>query len=167
MRKLDSGFGIALTASVEDRIKQRRQVKLSTLIAYLEDPKFLDVGMTFDRVLPYSSKTTITTLTKDVYIRMFYDHEGPADQNVPGENSDGPSTEQSQTVSETEPQPQPPQRRKSQDLRDYKAAKKKRPNSIADSFTTSSTRVKKAIENEMKTFELTGKRPEMLEKASS
>ena len=71
LRKLESIFANDLTQSVEDRIKERRKPKLSTLLAYLENSRFLDVSMMLDRVLQYANKKDITTLAKDIYIRLF------------------------------------------------------------------------------------------------
>ena len=148
LREQETDFGIELATSVENRIHQRRQVKHATLLAYLENPIFLHASVQFDKVLPYSSKTAITALMKDLYIRLFGEEkqsEEPANEAVtPNAGEDADLT------------PQPPKRNKSQELREFKELEVMRaPDPSPESFTSSSSsssRVLAAIRNEMKTW---------------
>ena len=152
LRKHETEFAIELTASVEKRIKERRQVKHATLLAYLENPNFLHASVQFDKVLPYSSKADITKLMKDLYIRLF----------------GGPSEEEQSQEPEREtpiPAPQPPKRTKSQELREFKESEvNKAPDPSPEAFTSSSSRALAAVKSAMKTYETERKRPEMLDK---
>ena len=56
LRKLESSFAIQLLAQVEIRIDERRLKVASTLLAYLEDPTFLERD---DLILYYASKYQI------------------------------------------------------------------------------------------------------------
>ena len=159
LRKLSTHIGMTLTTSVEDRIHERRQTKLSTLQAYLEDPHFLDSEMDVDRILLYATKSNITTLARDIYMRLFKEEEQSIQPEPvqPEEEAENPHEEDSGTM---EMSPQPPKRKRSQDLREFKA---KKPQSDAGIFISSSIRVLNAIKSNMKTYEASGKRPHMLD----
>ena len=150
LQALNSDFAKELTTSVKDRIDERRQPKLSTLLAYLNDPHFLDASKSWGRVLSYANKTAITTLAKEIYMRLFHEEQDEA-------SNEGPQDSQ-EPVDSTGPTP--PKRTRSQELRDHKS---KKPDGTTISFTTSSTRVLNAIKTDMKSFEFTGTRPRMLE----
>ena len=158
LRKLTSEFGKTLTESVENRIESRRQMKLSTLLAYLINPSFLDGSNSFGRQLPYASKYAITKLATDLYIRLFVEEAQPSqDQSHQQENS---NADQSQTESETGPPP--PKKSRSNELRDFKATDLQ--HSTPRSYTSSSASIKRDIEYEMKSLEKFGRRQEKLEK---
>ena len=151
LEKLESTFAEDLKSSLWDRINERRQIKLSTLLAYLQNGNFFDASNGFDRRLSYASKTAITTLAKDIYMRLFHE-----------ETTDPVVTEHEETSGTTEdPEPVPPKRSRSQELRDKKAKKAQGP---PDMSITSSTRVLNAIKKGMQSFEAEGKRPPILEK---
>ena len=149
LRKLTSTISIELEASLEKRIKERRQPKLATLLAYLEDPGFFDASNSFDRVLQYASKTAIITVAKDIYMRLYNEEK----------NSVSPESTAELGASTDDPQPTPPKRKPSDSLRDYKTV----PKVDAGSSLSSSNDVKKAMEKAFKYFESTGERPRMLE----
>ena len=149
LRKLKSSFGMALTTEVEYRIEERRQKNLSTLQAYLEDPKFLDGGLRSDRVLPYASKSAITTVAKDIYNRLFNENEPEA----PRMNSPQGDSEDVEELT-----PPPPKKSRSQELHAFREARKS--NVSPESLTTS--KLLAAIKKALMLYEATGERPPML-----
>ena len=158
LRQLKSYFGMELAASVEYRIEERRLEKLSTLQAYLENPHFFDPELAAERLLPYASKNVMTNQIRDIVMRLFNeeDEKDEETEQIPT----GGTKESEQIVS-----PLPPKRKKSQELRDFKESRKNKTVSPGSSVTTSAKALT-AIKNDMKTFELKGKRPEMLDQVS-
>ena len=163
LRKLDTEFGMALTASVEKRINERRLAGLSTLQAYLENPQFLDHTIGEPKLLEYANKTAITTLIKDIYMRLFMDEED--NEEGEEEDSDEENSQEGNSGTDAEMGPTPPKRSRSNELREFKAARTTTFTSATLRKSTSS-RVLAAIKSEMKVFETNGKRPEMLDKVS-
>ena len=162
LRKLETNFGIDLAASVEYRINERRLAALSTLQAYLENPHFIAGSLDDPRVLTYANKTAITTLAKDIYIRLFGRED--IDEEVIEENS-----HEGNSGSDADATPPPPKKSRSfdrsNDLRDFKATRTSG-YTPAPIRTTSSSRVLAAIKSDMKYFEANGKRPEKLDQVT-
>ena len=155
LRKLDSSFAVRLLAQVEERIDERRLKVASTLLAYLEDPTFLE--QVDDLILQYSSKSLITSLARDIYFRLYHvpkpaeDETGGERQNPPEEDPDEPDVV-----------PTPPKKSRSNEWRQKikdKRAKIGTQNRHSDH--TSGTLLT-AIKNEIKEYEHGGKRPEKL-----
>ena len=66
--KLGTNIADELRMSMFQRLFSRRQEDICTLLAFLENPRFLDKK---SRKLSYSSKTRITDLAVSVYTRLF------------------------------------------------------------------------------------------------
>ena len=72
LRKLDeleSNVSDRLRNEVGYRISERRPKKVATLLAYLENPMFLD--LTKDRLLKYATKPEIKEMANDILLRLY------------------------------------------------------------------------------------------------
>ena len=69
LHKLESDIGKRLCEEVEYRINERRQKTVATLLAYLENPMFLNHNRNLK--LEYASKTEIQKLAKEILLRLF------------------------------------------------------------------------------------------------
>ena len=147
-------FAENLLAALENRIIERRNHKLSTLLAYLQDVTFLDA--TADLHLTYASRKEMADEARKVYARLYPEPESKGDTDNPTE------------VNPDEPEvigPTPPKRSRSrgQDLRGHlKDNKNKRAERGALMSSTPLFKIQKA----MGTYEATGKRPEILQQVS-
>ena len=151
LRKLDSSFAVRLLAQVEERIDERRLKVASTLLAYLEDPTFLEQD---DLILPYATKSQLTSLARDIYFRHHHVPKPVVEeterQDTPEENPDEP-----------EVVPTPPKKSRSNEWRQKIQDKRAKIGQHRHSDHTSGTLLT-AIKNEIKEYEHSGKRPEKL-----
>ena len=70
--KLTTPIGRQLYASVESRIKERRNKKAATLQAFLEDHEFLDeLEQGSFKMLGYADRTEVVELACYLYKRLF------------------------------------------------------------------------------------------------
>ena len=68
-----SSIGRQLYTSVEARIKERRNVDLSTLQAFLEDYEFLnEIEESGVKILTYAARDDMKKLACDLYMRLFH-----------------------------------------------------------------------------------------------
>ena len=148
--KLESEFARKLLDSVKNRIIDRRNMKTSTLMAYLQDPRFLDTTESLH--MTYATHEEIAGEARDLLKRLY--PEEPANQ--------GPTTEK-ETVVESA---QPPKRQGSENA--YKRSmcdrlsenKAKRSQGKALISVTALLKIKK----DMDSYEASGKRPDSLQK---
>ena len=154
---LHTTFGVLLLQAIEDRINERRteeQMGLSTLLAYLENSKFLE--STRGLCLKYASRNEIAKVARDLYMRLFLEGRSHV-ETVP---SDG------ETDSESETAPLPPKRTCSDKLKEFleknKGEEPKR--TLSDWGSFSSARILKEIKKEMDTYEASGHRIGSLDK---
>ena len=73
----NSEFSRKLLDSLRNRIIDRRNVKMATLMAYLEDCRFPDT--TDDLHMTYSTKNDIAVTAKDLLERLFVNQDEPHD----------------------------------------------------------------------------------------
>ena len=154
LRLLDTPFGIDLTHAVEERVEERRtqrQMELSTLLAYLENPKFL--GTLNDCVLEYASRSDIARTAADIYRRMFLD--GPFASEAGEQNKD----------SSEEVGPTPPKRRFSQKLQEgINERKGQHDKTFMKSSVSTTNNLLNDIKKDFKKYESSGQRTDPLEK---
>ena len=74
--QLNTEFSKELRKNVFQRVTERRQKELSTLLGYLDNHKFLD-RRTGARNLPYSTKSKATETAESLYKRLFYKEPDP------------------------------------------------------------------------------------------
>ena len=67
--ELKSNASERLRNEVEYRILERRQKEVATLVAYLENPMFLDQKK--KRLLQYATKTEIQQVANDLLVRLY------------------------------------------------------------------------------------------------
>ena len=72
LRDLETPIARKLFTSVKNRIEERRQYGLSTLLAYLTKPKFLDT--THLKILHYATREEIVRLARILYDRLFQNY---------------------------------------------------------------------------------------------
>ena len=143
--ELDSEFSRKLLDSLRNRIIERRNVKMATLMAYLQDCRFLDV--TVNLHMSYATKNDIAVLAKDLYVRLY--PEPQADNNDEPRNPEP-----------TDLDPPPPKRPFAKKLHNQlKENKIKRAQSKAAVSSTALFQIWK----DMESYEATGKRPENLQ----
>ena len=150
-----SEFASRVLASLRERIEERRNVELSTLLAYLQDATFLD--STHDLHLSYATRDEVANEAKEIAIRLF-----------PPTSEDKEYTPQAENHSPSDPDepepeegPTPPKRSCSNELRrHHKENKAKRAKRGAAKSATPLFKIMK----DMESYEATGKRPPMLQK---
>ena len=152
LRLLDSRIAERLEAAVHERIIERRQKEASTLLAYLKDPTFLTRVSKGKLILDYANKTTIRTLAKDLYMRLF-----PTENQPQGDN-----------ITEDVVSPPPPKKSRSNDIefmleQDEQDQQKSVDNRASKAKHTSAS-ILDAIKSDMKQFEARGERSTMLTK---
>ena len=151
LSQLDSPFARRLNGAVQERIEQRRLPILSTLMAYLENPNFLHG--TKNLHLKYAGKNDITKAIRDLIIDLKFDQEPESDHDA--------ATEQ-----DPDDMPPPPKRKRpnqsfAQKLADRLAKRNAEINAEdEDDSGISLNSIRKA----MKKYEVSGKRPKLLEK---
>ena len=157
LRLLDTPFGIDLTQAVEERVNDRRtqrQMELSTLLAYLENPKFL--ATINDCVLEYASRNDIARTAADLYRRMFL--KSPFASGAGEENRE----------SSVDAGPTPPKRRFSQKLQEgIDERKGQHDKTFMKSSVSSTTNLVNDIKKDFKKYELSGQLTDPLEKVMS
>ena len=155
LRKLTSPFAARLTPQVEHRVNERRLKVAATLLGYLENPGFLKEK---NRVLPSASKTEITELMRDLYLRLFIEKE-------PEENGgQNPPEEDPEEIFEPPP---PPKRSRSNEKREQLKEKRTRDMTMSrhepEATCITPATLLTALKNNMKEYEVEKKRPEKLQ----
>ena len=143
--KDNSNFGSEMHRRLNERIVERRNIRVAGLLRYLSS------NSDGESVLAYPTKLEITKFARDIYIRLFKPEPSAEDEAESTENS---------TLA---PEPAPPAEKKSK-LEELK-------NFLADTNSNSAPRrletgaeVLQQIKREMLVFETTGERPPHLEK---
>ena len=160
LRELTSPFGVLLKQAIEDRIEERRTnrlMELSTLLAYLEDRNFLTT--THDKILLYADKRDIAKVARDLYMRLFPVNEQP-DSSV-----QAPEPTEDVTVEG----PTPPKRSLSQKWKEREAmyeTSRKTDSNPRPVSALSSANLLKEINKDMKEYEKSGQRSDMLEQVN-
>ena len=72
LRDLQTPIATKLYNSVKTRIEERRNYGMSTLLAYLSKPKFLET--THEKILHYATRGELVRLARILYDRLFQNH---------------------------------------------------------------------------------------------
>lgn len=71
LKKLNTEISLKLLNTLEKRIQERRQVELSTLLLYLQNPQNIYSIDKKSKVLLYASRTNIISMAKNILFRIF------------------------------------------------------------------------------------------------
>ena len=154
---IDSPFAMRLNGAVQTRIEERRLTILSTLMAFLENPSFLD--STRNLHLQYADRNELIKSAKELLIDLKLDKDEEPEQN---ENIGGQEMEHSETETEPmEPTAIPPVRSFSDELNDSLAQREAEQYNVG---AQESTVTLASIRRDFKKYEGTGIRPKTLEK---
>ena len=164
-----------LYQSLLNRILQRRQQDLATLLAYLEQPSFLDMVGNEPTHLSYSSRKDMSKLAVDLYVRLFPHEDIAAHNNHEHETID--LVEENHDPKETaevdidDPKPNeddspPAKKRLYEDRKNYhkKLAKTPRKNPFQPHDKKD---ILRTIKKDMVLFEDTGSRGKLLQRIYS
>ena len=161
---MDSTFALRLLTQVEKRIDERRLKVAATLLAYLEDPSFLEQE---DLILSYGSKYDIAKLARDMWLRLFQVKKPtPAIESPVSDMEDAPDGVESESIDSPPPKSDshPPTKSDSNDFKDKMEVKKAKRKKRGPTSGLSSTSLLTAIKQDMKEYEVTGERSEKLDK---
>ena len=148
LKQLKGVFASLLLEKVEKRINERRLPKLSTLLAYLEDPCFFEELVTETVSLEYATLDDVVLTAKDLYLRL-YPSKSPISQS------------QGNTDDTADPDdPPPPKRSRSEELKNVLVGKKKK----SDMYMSARRGGLSDIEQELILYHATGKRGVCLDK---
>ena len=134
---------------------------LSTLLAYLEDPAFLNA--TEGKHLDYASRDEIQKKATELLVRLFQDSPPPMEDNQ--DNDDDPDEpeliddipEPVQDTTESVDDPSPPKRSDSDDFKDCL-------NPTPEPKPTKAASPLEIIQEDMSSYERDGERPKSLQK---
>ena len=154
LENLDSEISKKLLFAIKYRIIERRQKVVATLIAYLEDPNFLNT--TSGKHLDYSTHDEIAKKAKELFLRHFPPLAPPVVEDDPDEPEPIDPVELDPII-----QPPPPKRSCSDCSDDLnECLEKGKPKPLPPKSTTSIDDIKE----DMSSFERSGERPTSLEK---
>ena len=159
LTKLESEFAGKLLYSLKYRIIERRQQVLSTCLAYLEDPLFLE--STQGKYLSYASRDEIAETLERLLVRLFPDTPDPPVDNV-DLNDDPDEPEVIYEPEEIDEAP-PPKRARSNESDDLEEFVNKKP----EPQPAKGKSPLEIIESAMSEYETSGERPSSLEKVNS
>ena len=148
---LNSPFANRLNGAIQTRIEQRRLNTLSTLMAFLENPNFLDSIKNLH--LQYGSRNDMIQAAKELLIDLKLDQDEESEQ-VDSQDKEHPETEPMETV------PTPPERSFSDELDDHLDKRDAQCNLGAQESSITLASIRK----DFKKYEGTGSRPKTLEK---
>ena len=152
---LDSEFAKKLLFALKCRIIERRQKVAGTLLAYLEDPRFID--STSSLHLDYANRDEIAKKATDLFIRLF--PPPVTETDCTESDPDEPEMVEVETIESATP----PKKSDSGEWRDFEdCLKPKMPVPRAAKSVLPADVIKQGMES----FEIDGERPSSLEKAS-
>ena len=152
LNQLESEFAKKLLFALKCRIIERWQITVATLLAYLENPAFLNTTESLN--LAYASRDEIAIKASELYTRLFPAVSPP----VPENDSDDPDEPQLVEV-----EPMPPQRSFSDELND--CVDEPTPAPVLQ--TAISATPLDDIKEDMSSFERNGQRPLSLQKVAT
>ena len=166
LKSFKTSIANRLYQSLYTRITERRQKDLSTLLGFLENPKFFAMLKNDKKHLTYSSKKEIAKAALDLYLRLYSHDDAQNEENHEVVVIEGTSNENAENVDDPAPvQGCPPPFKKSlyEDHNKYQRSLAQPPKEKPfNSFD--SREVLSIIKKEMVLYEDTGNRGKILEK---
>ena len=153
LTEVKTDFAERLLFSLKRRIIERRHKVISTLLAYLEKPNFLNT--TRGKHLEYANKDEIANEAARIFVRLYGTN---VEESQVDDDPDDPDS-----VTETEEvEAVPPKRTDSDDFKDVVKDDKPAPQ-VSGSVTITPLEI---IQRAMSEYEISGERPSSLEKVN-